>query len=122
MAIPLALDLVLDVQEKHTHRVRKFGYGDGYEQMQPDGINTRSREYNITTTPFSRSSYINFKRNLDEVCVGDTFLILSLEPFISGTFVEKAHFRLADNTYSVSYLPSSDKYRFTFVLQEAFVS
>jgi len=122
MAVPLALDLVLDVQEKHTHRVRKFGYGDGYEQMQPDGINTRSREYNITTTPFSQSSYINFKRNLDEVCVGETFLIESLEPFIPRTSLENAHFRLADNTYSVSYLPSSDKYRFSFTLKEAFVS
>jgi len=122
MALPLALDLVLDVQEKHTHRVRSFGYGDGYEQIQPDGINTRSREYNITTIPFSQSTYISFKRNLDEVCVGETFLVESLEPFIPRASAEAAHFRLVDNTYSVSYLPASDKYRFTFVLKEAFVS
>ena len=122
MALPLALDLVLNVEEKHSHRVRKFGYGDGYEQIQPDGINTRLREYNITTIPFSQSTYISFKRSLDEVCVGETFLIESLEPFIPRASVEEAHFRLVDNTYSVAYLPASDKYRFTFTLREAFVS
>jgi|TARA_Y100000289_G_scaffold54971_1_gene57728 hypothetical protein len=122
MALPLALDLVLDVQEKHTHRVRSFGYGDGYEQIEPDGINTHSREYNITTIPFSQSTYISFKRNLDQVCVGETFLVESLEPFIPRASAEAGHFRLVDNTYSVSYLPASDKYRFTFVLKEAFVS
>ena len=122
MALPLALDLVLDVQEKHTHRVRKFGFGDGYEQIQPDGINTRVREYNITTTPFSESDYISFKSSLDAVCIGDTFLIESLEPFIPRASLENAHFRIADGSYSVAYLPASDKYRFTFVLTEAFVS
>ena len=49
----LAFDLIMGVEEVTTHRIRKFGYGDGYEQIAPDGINTKVREYNITTVPFS---------------------------------------------------------------------
>tara|TARA_B100000073_G_scaffold203362_2_gene168631 strand:+ start:994 stop:1356 length:363 start_codon:yes stop_codon:yes gene_type:complete len=120
MALDLSLDLILGVEEKHNHRVRKFGYGDGYEQLAPDGINSLVREYNITTIPFSSSQYETFKAALDAVCVGDTFLIKSLQPFIST--LDGVHFRLVDNTYSVDYLPAADKYRFSFGLREAFVN
>tara|TARA_B100001059_G_C17746195_1_gene534451 strand:+ start:185 stop:547 length:363 start_codon:yes stop_codon:yes gene_type:complete len=120
MAFPLLIDLLLGVEEKHIHRVRKFGYGDGYEQISPDGINSLVREYNVTTIPFSQSDYLGFKNSLDAVCVGDTFLVKTLAPFISTLTGD--HFRLADNTYNVSYLPAADKYRFSFVLREAFVN
>ena len=116
----IALDLVMSVEETTTHRVRKFGYGDGYEQIAPDGINTKVREYNITTVPFNLVETNAFKANLDEVCAGDFFLVpgsSGLPPYIIG---ESVRFRIADNKYTISNLPSSDKYIFEFTLREAF--
>ena len=119
--IPLiALDIVMSVEETTTHRVRKFGFGDGYEQIAPDGINTKVREYNITTRPFDADEANDLKANLDEVCAGDFFLVPSgsgLPPYIIG---ESVRFRIADNKYSISHLPSSEKYMFEFTLREAF--
>ena len=124
---PLVIDLLLGVEEVTTHRIRKFGFGDGYEQIAPDGINSRVREYNITTIPFTSSDATDFRAELDKVCAGDFFLVpktdpitqlaAGLPPYIVG---ETVRFRLVDNTYSVSSLPASDKFQFTFSLREAF--
>lgn len=123
MSQSLSIELLLGVEESTSHRVRKFGYGDGYEQILPDGVNSKVRSYNIITSPISDASAITLVTALDEVCDGDTFEIQSLEPFFSIALDQPAlHFRLADNTYSRSYLPASDKFQFTFVLQEAFVN
>ncbi len=123
----LVIDLLLGVEEVTTHRIRKFGYGDGYEQIAADGINTKVREYNITTIPFSADDASSFKVELDGVCAGDFFLIpavdpitnvaVGLPPYIDG---EDVRFRLVDNKYSVTSLPASDKLQFTFSLREAF--
>ena len=119
--IPLiALDLVMSVEENTTHRVRKFGFGDGYEQIAPDGINTKVREYNITTRPFDLVETNALKANLDNVCAGDFFLVPranGFPPYISG---EEIRFRIVDNKYTLSNLPASDKYIFSFTLREAF--
>ena len=116
-----AFDLVMNVEETTTHRVRKFGFGDGYEQIAPDGINTKVREYNITTRPFTLAETNAFKANLDEVCAGDFFLLdrrsNAMEPYIIG---ESVRFRIADNKYTLANLPASDKYVFSFALREAF--
>jgi len=123
MAQSLSIDLLLGVEETISHRVRKFGYGDGYEQIVPDGINSKVREYNITTAPLPSATASLLKTALDEVCDGDTFAIRTFSPFFSIAATEPAnHFRLADNTYTSSYLPASDTFRFTFVLREAFVN
>ena len=117
----IALDLVMSVEETTTHRVRKFGFGDGYEQIAPDGINTKVREYNITTRPFDADEANDLKANLDEVCAGDFFLLdnssIAMEPYIIG---ETVRFRIADNKYKLANLPASDKYIFSFTLREAF--
>ena len=116
----IALDLVMSVEETTTHRVRKFGFGDGYEQIAPDGINTKVREYNITTRPFDSDEATLLKANLDNVCAGDFFRVPrenGLHPYISG---EEVRFRIVDNKYTLSNLPSSGKYVFSFGLREAF--
>ena len=109
-----AFDLVMNVEETTTHRVRKFGFGDGYEQIAPDGINTKVR-------PFTLAETNAFKANLDEVCAGDFFLLdnrsNAMEPYIIG---ESVRFRIADNKYTLANLPASDKYIFSFALREAF--
>ena len=118
--LPFVIDLVMGVTETTSHRVRKFGYGDGYEQMAPDGINTKVREYNITTIPFNSVDTIAFKASLDNVCSGDFFLVPSssgLPPFIVG---ESIRFRIVDNKYTISNLPASEKSIFRFTLREAF--
>jgi len=116
----LIIDLIMGVEETTSHRVRKFGYGDGYEQIQADGINTKVREYNITTIPFTLSEALTLKDDLDQVCVGDFFKVTKangLPPFITN---EVVRFRLVDNKYSLTSLPASDKFQFTFTLREAF--
>ena len=111
----LALDLVLSVEEATNHRVRKFGYGDGYEQISPDGINTAVREYNITTRPLTSTEFVLLKIDLDAVCTGEFFLA-TLQPYSSV----ETRYRLADSKYTTSHLPASDTYRISFVLREAF--
>jgi len=117
---PLIIELLLGVQETTNHRIRKFGYGDGYEQIAADGINTKVREYNITTIPFSRFEMNAFKEQLDDVCVGDFFLVPAfpgLPPYIVG---EEIRFRLVDNNYTLTFFPAAEKFQFTFTLKEAF--
>jgi len=111
----LALDLVLSVEEDTIHRVRKFGFGDGYEQISPDGINTSVREYNITTRPLTPTEFVLLKIDLDAVCIGDFFLA-TLQPYSSV----ETRYRLADSKYVSTHLPASDTYRISFVLREAF--
>ncbi len=113
--IKLTLDLVLSVEETTSHRVRKFGYGDGYEQVSPDGINTGVREYNITTRPLDSATFITFKGSLDRVCTGE-FFVSTLYPYSS---VSK-RYRIVDSTYSSSHLPSSGSYIVSFTLIESF--
>tara|TARA_B100001287_G_scaffold272699_1_gene274820 strand:+ start:495 stop:866 length:372 start_codon:yes stop_codon:yes gene_type:complete len=116
----LIIDLIMGVEETTSHRVRKFGYGDGYEQIQADGINTKVREYNITTIPFTLSEALTLKDDLDQVCVGDFFKVTKangLPPFITN---EVVRFRLVDNKYTLTSLPASDKFQFTFAIREAF--
>jgi hypothetical protein len=118
--INFVIDLVLGVDENTSHRIRKFGFGDGYEQIAPDGINTKVRAYNITTIPFGVADSLAFKNNLDQVCAGDFFLVpagVGFPPYILG---ETVRFRVMDNKYTISYIPASDKYRFEFTLKEAF--
>ena len=114
--IALALDLVISVEETTNHRVRRFGYGDGYEVISPDGINSVVREYNITTRPLSLTDFSSLKTNLDKVCAGDFFVVDSLEPYI----FEATRFRLVDSKYNVRHLPASNTYIFVFTLREAF--
>ena len=120
--VPLTIDLIMGVEETTSHRVRKFGYGDGYEQIQADGINTKVREYNITTIPFSELDAEFFKLSvLDEVCAGDFLLLnrsVGLPPYIPAG--RTVRFRIVDNKYSLSFLPAAGKFQFTFAIREAF--
>ena len=51
--INLSIDLPASIQEVTTHRVKRFGFGDGYEQIAADGINSRGTSYEFTTKPLS---------------------------------------------------------------------
>lgn len=113
--IALGLDLLLGVEESAMHRVRRFGFGDGYEVISPDGINSLVREYNISTKPLSFSDFVTLKSDLDKVCRGD-FFVATLEPYSS----ESVRYRIADSKYNVKHLPASDTYIFVFTLREAF--
>lgn len=123
----LLIDLIMGVEEVTSHRIRRFGYGDGYEQIAADGINTKVREYNITTIPFSESETNTFKGELDEVCAGDFFLVpavdpatqlaAGLPPYIVG---ETVRFRVLDNKYTITHIPAANKFQILFTLREAF--
>ncbi len=97
--VNLALDLVSNVQEKRTHRVRKFSFGDGYEQISADGVNTRMSEYDITTRPLGSTDALVLRNALDDVAIGDYFL-MTLTPFSQTP----RRYRLRDNSYSRQFL------------------
>ena len=97
--VNLALDLVSNVQEKRTHRVRKFSFGDGYEQISADGVNTRMSEYDITTRPLGSTDALVLRNALDDVAVGDYFLMV-LTPFSQTP----RRYRLKGNSYSRQFL------------------
>lgn len=116
--VSLALDLVMSVEEKTVHRVRKYGFGDGYELLAPDGINSRIMEYNITTRPLTNAEALGnngLRSKLDKVCAGD-FFVATLQPY---SLVE-SRYRIVDSNYSSSYLPGSDKFIYSFSLRQAF--
>ena len=118
----LAIDLILGVDEVTSHRIRKFGYGDGYEQIAPDGINTKVREYNITSVPFSASTTSAFREILDQICIGDFFKTNTeqgMPPYIPPGS-DPVRFRIVDNKYTITSLPASNKFQFTFAIREAF--
>lgn len=43
------------VQGNATLRIRRAGFGDGYEQISSDGINQRGQSYDISTVPLTDS-------------------------------------------------------------------
>ena len=49
--VNLSLDLLNEVRESTSHRVKRFGFGDGYEQVAADGANTRMTKYDVITRP-----------------------------------------------------------------------
>lgn len=111
----LSLDLTLSVTEKVSHRVRKFGFGEGYEQLQKDGINTKRTEYDITTKPLTVADAGALKTSLDLVASGDYFLA-TLTPFSTT----QQRYRLKNGTYNEQILPSTNRRIFTFTLSLAF--
>ena len=116
--VNLAINLLLDVQEITSHRVRKFGYGDGYEVIAADGINTRMTEYAITTEPIQgNGNQSQLERRLDRVCKGDYFLT-TLTPLVT----EQRRYRVKDSTYSRKLLPASSSIQYSFTLIEAYAN
>jgi phage-related protein len=111
----LSLDLTISVTEKVSHRVKKYGFGDGYEQLQKDGVNTKKTEYDITTKPLTAADASALRTNLDLVASGDYFLA-TLTPFSTTS----QRYRLKNGTYNEQILPSTNKRIFTFTLSLAF--
>ena len=116
--VNLTLDLRMEVNEQTTHRIRKYGFGDGYEAIAKDGINTRLTEYNVTTEPIKdATTQTTFIADLDKVATGDYFLA-TLAPFSAVP----RRYRLKDNTYSRRILPSNRAMTFSFTLVEAYAN
>jgi len=115
--VNLSIDLRMEISEKVSHRVRKFSFGDGYEQLAADGIQTRLTEYNVTTRPLETADANTLRTNLDKVAVGDFFLA-TLTPFSTTP----RRYRLKDNSYDRKVMPGHAKsYQvFTFTLMEAY--
>lgn len=120
--VDLSLDIVANTVEDVSYRVRKYGFGDGYEQIAADGINPRITEYNITTRPLDRADSNSLQRILDKAAVGD-LLQITLEPYTT----EQRLYRLKDSQYSRQLLRYTarlgqkelSKTVYTFTLVEA---
>ena len=117
--VNLSLDILREVRESTTHRVKKFGFGDGYEQIASDGVNTRITEYNVTTRPLSSANAQVLRDNLDKVIKGDYF-VATLSPYSS----QSRKYRLKDSGYDRRVLAVGDTFReiFEFTLQEAYLN
>jgi len=115
--VNLSIDLRMEINEKVVHRVRKFSFGDGYEQVASDGIQTRMTEYDVTTRPLGTADANTLRTNLDKVAVGDFFLA-TLTPFSTTA----RRYRLKGNSYDRTVLPGPAKsfQVFTFTLMEAY--
>ena len=97
--VNFAIDLISNTEERMAHRVRKYGFGDGYEQIAADGINTRVVEYDITTRPLKVADANIVRTALDKAAVGD-FLLCTLQPFSTI----QRRYRLKDSSYSRQFL------------------
>ena len=116
--VNLTLDFRMEVVERTSHRVRTFGFGDGYEAMSADGINSRTTQYDVVTEPILGSvTQTRFQRDLDKVAVGDYFLA-TLQPWSS----EQRRYRLKDNTYTRKINPVIGAIEYTFTLVEAYAN
>ena len=106
--VNFAIDLVNTVQERMSHRVRKFGFGDGYEQIAADGVNSRKVEYDITTRPLKVSDANTMRTALDNAAIGD-YLLCTLEPYSNI----QRRYRLKDSSYVRQYLVQASAARAT---------
>ena len=114
--VSLLLDLRMEVSETTSHRVRKYGFGDGYEAIAKDGINTRRTEYSIKTEPIKDITTSSiFQESLDRVSTGDFFLA-TLAPFSTVP----RRYRLKDSSYTREINPSNKSVTFSFTLVEAY--
>ena len=126
--VNLSIELVSSASEQLTHRVRKFGFGDGYEQIAQDGINSRSASYDITTRPLNLLDADTVSDALDKAATGD-YLLMTLKPF---SYVQR-RYRLVNSSYTRQFLkaPNDNSFittsgrayvMFQFTLVEAFSS
>ena len=100
--VNFAIDLLNSTQERMTHRVRKFGFGDGYKQLSADGVNTRMPEYDITSKPLKASDAALMRDALDNAAVGD-HLLCTLVPYSNI----QRRYRLKDSSYQRQFLVQS---------------
>ena len=115
--VNLSLDLLNEVRESTSHRVKRFGFGDGYEQVAADGANTRITKYDVVTRPLSTADSSVLRGNLDKVIKGDYF-VATLTPFSS----EARRYRIDGDGYTRRLLTVGDTFRETleFTLKEAY--
>ena len=115
--VNLSLDLLNEVRESTSHRVKRFGFGDGYEQIAADGANTRITKYDVVTRPLSTADSSVLRGNLDKVIKGDYF-VATLTPFSSVS----RRYRIDGDGYTRRLLTVGDTFRETleFTLSEAY--
>ena len=115
--VNLSLDLLREIRETTSHRVKRFGFGDGYEQIASDGANTRITKYNVTTRPLSTADASALRDNLDKVIKGDYF-VATLTPFST----ESRRYRIDGDGYTRKLITVGEIFNETmeFTLKEAY--
>jgi len=68
----LALPCEYGLTVQRGSRTQKISFGDGYEQVSPDGINSDIRQYQIDTAPIADLTAIALDKQLAAL-VGDFF-------------------------------------------------
>lgn len=67
-----ALSCTYGLVARRGGRTKRVQFGDGYEQVSPDGINNDMRSYSIETAPISDTAAIDLDRQLTAL-QGDFF-------------------------------------------------
>ena len=67
-----ALSCTYGLTARRGNRIKRIQFGDGYEQVSPDGINRDMRSYSIETAPISDETAIELDRQLTAL-QGDFF-------------------------------------------------
>jgi hypothetical protein len=106
--IPLREQLAID----RTSRIRKVQFGDGYEQIAPDGINTDTVVYSIETLPLSDTQATSINSTLLAQKGNFFFSKLKDEPAV-------AKYRLDDNRWSWN-IQGKDANVFQFRLRKVY--
>lgn len=94
MAQPtLVLDVEYGLTARRGTRVRRVQFGDGYEQIVPDGANADIREYDIRTVPIT---------DAQAQALDDDLAALSGDFFYAQFFQDDAlyKYRLSPNQWS----------------------
>ena len=97
--VNLSIELLSNVSETFTTRVRRFGFGDGYEQIAEDGINSRTTEYDVTSRPMALSDSMILEAALVAASKGD-YLKMTLKPFS----YQERRYRLKDSTFTKQFM------------------
>jgi phage-related protein len=108
MAQPtLVLDVEYGLTARRGTRVRRVQFGDGFEQVFPDGLNADLREYDIRTVPITDEQAVALDETLSEL-QGDFFVA----QFFQDS--EEYKYRLVPNQWSWESLgPNSNIISFT---------
>ena len=111
--IPLPLKIAQSLQTSVKFRTLSVQFGNGYEQVRPDGINNKYAEYNITWETLSQSQYNIVNSALYNA--GSYTVIMWQPPGTSAPL----KFRMTEDGYNVSY-KAGDVYTISTTLKQVF--
>lgn len=111
-ALPRPDLIATDAAKTIMHRIKSVKFGDGYEQLSPDGINSKVDKWRLSYVWMDKATYETIQTAFDTVGGADYF---TWTPY--GEAVSK-RFKVDPDSKTVSF--SSGKIKFSFSLTQVF--